>query len=317
VKQNAEQGIFCNKSKFIIMENIIKTDSPLIDRPAVSPYDYYCDGYSMPGSTGNGYVSVLKVSVGQVFKSDDALLDGIVAYDRAEANDAYAGQINMITASSFCGLAGQIWGYDLAQADEIKNNSETPVLYVTQYDGSQLPVYDGKHLLDAGIALFGTEDNRRYPPVPGGHIICANKSITSLRPINAKVESDLKDGEAFGVWCYIAISITRDRDTSADLFIEDAGLWTKNDQQDELKAFLDDHRKSVAMSIVACGKDQSVLYDRTYISYNYLIMEPDFIGTALTCAPYITLARKAVPDNDFSLLKNMTLSDWMKLNQFT
>lgn len=77
-----------------------------IDRTAISIYDNYCDGYGAAGNEGNGYVSVLKVSVGEVEKTDDLLLDGIVAYDRAEANDAYVGQINMLTASSFCGIAG-------------------------------------------------------------------------------------------------------------------------------------------------------------------------------------------------------------------
>ena len=80
----------------------------IIDKTAIGPFQNYSDGYGNPGATGNGYISVLKVSTGAVEKTDDALLDGIVAYDRAEANDAYIGQINMVTASSFCGLAGAL-----------------------------------------------------------------------------------------------------------------------------------------------------------------------------------------------------------------
>ncbi|MGL4210195.1 MAG: histidine decarboxylase, pyruvoyl type, partial [Cetobacterium somerae] len=49
-----------------------------IDKTAISFYEDYCDGYGAPGSTGNGYVSVLKVSVGTVPKTDDILIDGIV-----------------------------------------------------------------------------------------------------------------------------------------------------------------------------------------------------------------------------------------------
>ena len=287
-----------------------RTTNSIIDRTAISPYDDYCDGYSRRGSVGLGYVSVLKVSVGQVEKSDDSLLDGIVAYDRAEANDAYIGQINMETASSFCGLAGQVWGYDLAIADEIQVGQQ-PLFEATQYDGSPLPVYDAGPLLDAGIALFGREQQRVYPPVPGGHIICANKSVTALRPIDAKSPSDLSDDQGFGVWCYIAISITRDRDNSADLFIEDAGLWQADDNPANLNAFLEDHRKSVVWSIVACGEDQSVLYDRTYIGYNYMIMDPGYVGTALTCAPYVTLAKNAVPPEGFPYLNEINLSTWV------
>ena len=66
----------------------------------------------------------------------------------------------METASSFCGINGQIWGYDIAVAEEIKNKTEKPLFTVTQYDGSVLPVYDAAPLLKAGVALFGTEKER-------------------------------------------------------------------------------------------------------------------------------------------------------------
>lgn len=278
------------------------------DKTAISPYNQFCDGYSRPGSTGLGYISVVKVATGVVEKTDDFLLDGIVAYDRAEANEAYIGQINMETASSFCGIAGQIWGYDLATADVIANNQQQPIpgLDIVQYEGTPLPVYDAQPLLVAGISLFGTEKARNFPPAPGAHVICANKSVTTSRPASG----ELKEDEAYGVWCYIALSISKDRDNSADLFIEDAGIWTKNDDGNDLEAFLDEHRKAVMWSIVACGKDQSVVYDRTYISFAYTIMKPGFVGTALTVAPYVTLARDAVPSGGFGSLNNMTLSEW-------
>jgi len=282
--------------------------APKIDKTAISPYDRYCDGYSRPGAQGNGYVSVVKVATGTVVKTDDFLLDGIVAYDRAEANDAYIGQINMETASSFCGVAGQVWGYDLATADVIAKGEQKPVLEVKQYDGSILPLYDAQPLIDAGIELFGVENNRRFPPAPGAHVICANKSVTVLRP----KEEPLRKCQAYGVWCFIALSIAKDRDNAADLFIEDAGPWTQNDNPDDLKAFLKKHRKSVAWSIVACGKDQSVLYDRTYIGFAYTIMKPGEVGTALTVAPYITLARNAIPSGGFNSLNTMLLSEWVK-----
>ncbi len=128
--------------------------------------------------------------------------------------------------------------------------------------------------------------DRRFPPAPGAHVVCANKSVTIFRP----KEGSLQEGQANGVWSYIALSIARDRDTAADLFIEDAGLWARNDNPDDLRAFLEEHRRSVAWSIVACGEDQSALYDRTYIAFAYTIMKPGEVGTALTVAPYITLA---------------------------
>ncbi|MGL4454810.1 MAG: histidine decarboxylase, pyruvoyl type, partial [Plesiomonas sp.] len=119
------------------------------------------------------------------------------------------------------------------------------------------------------------------------------------------------EGEAYGVWSFIAISLSKDRDNCADLFIEDAGLWTKNDNEADLVAFLEDHRKSVVWSVVSCGEDSHVLFDRTYVGFAYSIMKPGEIGTALTCAPYATLARNAVPSTGFHSLNNMQLNDWL------
>ena len=296
------------------MEKERKVRAPRIDKTAISPYEYYCDGYGAPGAQGNGYVSVLKVSVGTVEKTDDFLLDGIVSYDRAEINDAYVGQINMLTASSFCGIAGQVWGHDLAAHNDIIEKKIKPVLEIDQYDGSKLHVYDAKPLLEAGIELFGTEKERRFTLLPGAHTICANKGVTAYRP---KEDRPLKEGEAYGVWCFIALSLSADRDNCADLFIEDAGLWTKNDSAEDLKAFLEEHRKSVAWSVVSCGQDSHVLFERTYVGFAYTIMKPGEIGTSLTCAPYVSLARNAVPSQGFNSLNKISLKEWLKDRDLT
>ncbi len=296
------------------MEKERRVRAPRIDKTAISPYENYCDGYGAPGAQGNGYVSVLKVSVGTVEKTDDFLLDGIVSYDRAEINDAYVGQINMLTASSFCGIAGQVWGHDLAAHNDIIDKKIKPVLEIDQYDGSKLHVYDAKPLLEAGIELFGTEKERRFTLLPGAHTICANKGVTAYRP---KEDRSLKEGEAYGVWCFIALSLSADRDNCADLFIEDAGLWTKNDSAEDLKAFLEEHRKSVAWSVVSCGQDSHVLFERTYVGFAYTIMKPGEIGTSLTCAPYVSLARNAVPSTGFNSLNKISLKEWLKDRELT
>lgn len=296
------------------MEKERRVRAPRIDKTAISPYENYCDGYGAPGAQGNGYVSVLKVSVGTVEKTDDFLLDGIVSYDRAEINDAYVGQINMLTASSFCGIAGQVWGHDLAAHNDIIDKKIKPVLEIDQYDGSKLHVYDAKPLLEAGIELFGTEKERRFTLLPGAHTICANKGVTAYRP---KEDRPLKEGEAYGVWCFIALSLSADRDNCADLFIEDAGLWTKNDSAEDLKAFLEEHRKSVAWSVVSCGQDSHVLFERTYVGFAYTIMKPGEIGTSLTCAPYVSLARNAVPSTGFNSLNKLSLKEWLKDRKLT
>lgn len=288
--------------------------APTIDKTAISPFDSYCDGYGMPGATGIGYVSVLKVSTGTVEKSDDFLIDGIISYDRAEAADAYTGQINMITASSFNGVAGSIWGYDLAVSETIKNNKQKPLFTLTQYDGTPLPVYDAAPLIKAGEALFGTAKNRRFPLAPGSHVICATKEATALRPKKGTPSPD--KNQAYGVWCYLCISLAKDRTSAASLFIEDAGLWTQNDNKKDLAAFLDQHQKNVAKSIVDCGKNQSVVYEKTYMAYSYVIMKPGEVGTALTVAPYVSLARNALPAGGFGTLQQMTLPEWEKAMGF-
>jgi histidine decarboxylase len=278
------------------------------DQRAIAPYDSLCDGYGRPGAQGLGYVCVLKVATATVEKTDDALLDGIVALDRAEAAEAYLGQINMETASSFCGLAGQVWGYDLAVADGIADGSQAPLFSVSQHDGSELPIFDGAPLLEAGRALFGTAAARRFPLAPGAHVICANKSVTAYRPRGGP--PDPAQGQAHGVWCYLALSIARERQTSADLFMEDAGVWTDNHREAYLKRWLEGHRRAVADSIVACGRGQGVLFQRTYISYAYTLIPPGHLGVALAVAPYIVLARKALPGGDFTRLSELTLTQW-------
>ncbi len=286
----------------------------VVDKTAVSPFEEYCDGYGMPGALGLGYVNVLKVSTGTVDKSDDLLIDGIITYDRAETSDAYIGGINMLTASSFNGVMGSIWGLDLAVAEEIENNTQKPLFTLTQYDGSSLPIFDAAPLVEAGKALFGTEDDRHFPPAPGSHVICAHKDITAYRPEEGAPDPD--KGQAYGVWCYLCISLAKDRTAQASLFIEDAGLWTKNDDEKDLKNFLDNHQKVVAKSIIDCGKNQSVIYERTYMTYAYVIMKPGHVGTALTVAPYVTLARKSLPAGGFKTLEKMSLEEWKKAMEF-
>lgn len=282
--------------------------APLIDKTAISPFEDYCDGYGCPGAQGLGYVSVLKVSTGTVKKTDDTLLDGIVTYDKGECNDAYIGQINMLTASSFCGLAGQVWGHDIAIHEDIYNNKIASLFEVKQYDGSMLSVYDAAPLLEAGKQLFGVENNRRFPLLPGSHVICANKNVTAYRP---KDDVTFKENEGYGVWSFIAISLSSDRDHCSDLFIEDAGIWTKNSSESDLLEFLKEHRKAVVWSVVECGNDSHVTFDRTYVGFAYTIMKPGEIGTAVTVAPYATLARKAIPSTGFYSLNQMQLNDWL------
>jgi histidine decarboxylase len=94
---------------------------------AIGPFDDYADGYGNPGTSGLGYISVLKLETGKVKADMDKVLEGIVSYDRAETNGSYIGQINMIAASSFNGLNGLVWGYDIAKHESIANGTLKPL----------------------------------------------------------------------------------------------------------------------------------------------------------------------------------------------
>ena len=132
-----------------------------------------------PGSSGVGYISVLKLSTGTVAKTMDSVLEGIVSYDRAEKNDAYAGQINMIAASSFSGLNGAVWGYDLARHDGLIDGSSRDA----HEDGGALTASRSRCSRwraspRGGGGLFGSAQARRFPLLPGSHVICATKDVT-------------------------------------------------------------------------------------------------------------------------------------------
>ena len=55
--------------------------------------------------------------------------------------------------------------------------------------------------------------------------------------------------------------------------------------------------------------DQSVTYVETFISWMGVVIPPNNVGTALTCAPYVTLAQNAVVGT-FDDMLGMSLGDW-------
>ena len=144
----------------------------------ISPDDNYCFGYETANSNGY-YITTMKLSTGKVslkYLEDDKILPGIVAYDRAERNDAYLGQVNMIAVSSFSGPYSAIWGYDMAKVDPSVLRER--VLFsikqaVEPYD--YIPAYSMDPLLDATKHLFGEENARNFPVVAGGHLPTAVK----------------------------------------------------------------------------------------------------------------------------------------------
>ncbi|MEM9967942.1 MAG: histidine decarboxylase, pyruvoyl type [Pseudomonadota bacterium] len=261
---------------------------------AVGPFPNHCAGYMNPPTHGWGYIAALKLSIGTVAADMDEGLEGIVSYDRAECEDAYIGQINMLTASSFCGVNGAVWGYDVARHDDLANGLVHPRMRLPRHDGVEIPVMPMDPLLDSAYRLFGSRHERRFAPLPGAMVVCANKS----RTINPKKDTT--------IWCALAIAIADDRLTTANLFIEDS-----SDTETMGEAPLEDIERNMALSILRCGQDQGVRYKEIFIGFKSLQISHGTIGCALACVPYVTLPPAAVPRGaEPSVLADMTLSEW-------
>jgi histidine decarboxylase len=265
---------------------------------AVGPFDDYCDGYGNVGASGLGYVSVLKLETGKVRADMDDILEGIVSYDRAETQGTYVGQINMVAASSFCGLNGAVWGYHLAKDERIAAGSIEPLFHRERGDGVDIPVYSVEPLLDAGRRLFGTVDDKRFRLLPGSHVNCAVKNHTVMGPTS--------------IWSAIGLAMAEDRESDSNLFVEDAGDAPHLQSDEDRVAYLDRLMKNMATSIVRCGDNSKVKYEKVFLGYATEWIPEGHVGCALTCAPYAVLAKKAVPAEGAVSMLNMTVSDWEK-----
>ncbi|HWB72164.1 MAG TPA: histidine decarboxylase, pyruvoyl type [Egibacteraceae bacterium] len=309
------------------MSNGTGSSLPQVVDGAVGSFDGNCMGYMNPGASGYGYISTMKLSVDKVdVQGLDPGAAGIVSYDRCEKDDAYIGQINMGTASSFCGVNGALWGYHLAIATAIADGSLKPMF---TYPGplyppdeklptqGPVPVYPVGPLLDAAERLFGRMDKsqtgekdlRRFSPLPGAHVICANKDASAAGPGY--------------FWAAIGIAMADDRETQANLFIEDADVivakkvtspegttyWTPTPQ--EVRDQLHQHLRNVTKSMVLCGQDQDVVFTEIFAGVKFIFAGEGEWGCALTCAPYVTLARNAVPTGqEPSGILEMTIDQW-------
>jgi len=276
--------------------------------------DTYCKGYMepgmLPGITGDTYISAVILSTG-VVKARKSILDqglaGIVSYDRAEKNDAYIGEINMLQASSFSGQSGAVWGYDLAVNIEIKSKTVKPVFEV-RYKNTFIPVHPVQPLRDAARQLFGINEKRHFPPMRGSHIICAEKSYTTDYTENPEFYQS-----GAWAWCSIGLALAKDRDNHSSLFVEDVGYYDGTKSEKEVRFLLDEKMKSVSESIILCGEDQHTEYTKIYAGWKATKAEPGEVGCALTCAPYVTLPRNVFRNmKDPADILDMDTDTWLK-----
>ncbi|MBF0273781.1 MAG: histidine decarboxylase, pyruvoyl type [Nitrospinae bacterium] len=282
---------------------------------AVGPFDDYCDGYGNPGASGNGYISVITLSTGVVEQNHaiDKGLTDIIAFDRAEAGyqtkagGSYIGQINMIQASSFCGLNGAIWGYHLA--DNFSQKNETPYCEVVGAYGKKIPVYDMQPLIDAGQALFGTRDDKKFPLLPGASVLCAEKSHSVSVP-NISIKPRLKGKVGF-VWCALGLAIAKNRNETANLFMEDTGELDIGLSEGEAIRITGSIPYGMAESIATISRNQKIEYEMIFTAHRWIPVPPGSVGCALVACPYSVLAKNAVPKGeDAASIIDMTLDEW-------
>ncbi|MER7477406.1 histidine decarboxylase, pyruvoyl type [Streptomyces sp. NPDC126510] len=297
-----------------------------VARNAVGPEPRYTIGYMDPMrprytilGQGTSYIAAMKLSAAKAPAAGlDAGTEGIVSYDLCETADANIGQINMMTASSFCGLGGALWGYHLARGVPYDHLTEI-IPDANRNPEHFIPTATAAPLLNASERLFGhANDNRRHPPLPGSHVVCANKHITVRGPAYA--------------WAIIAAAIAKDPETDSSLFIEDCGKFDAHAYGDRagtiapspaaVEEMLEEHRNAVITSIAACGEnygghtDGNSRYSGAFISARAIYAAADEVACALACAPYILLAQDDIPFNsdgtkeDPKLLLDLDIEEW-------
>lgn len=275
----------------------MKYDPGIILKEAINSFNVYSDGYGNPGLNGHGYINVLKLEIGISKRRGDPILDEIAAYDRAESKGAYIGQINMISVSSFNGVNGLVWGYDLAKEPEIEK--QKPLFFVEQ-KGEKIPVYSVDPLLKAGERLLGTAENPRFQILPGAMVRSAIKSATVNGPTY--------------IWSAISISMAANRKKSANLFLEDAGNMSCYSLS-ECEKKLHETMKKMATTSIEVGNNAHVKFSKIYLGFKVSYVPDGHVGTAITAAPYLTLPKKALPEDRFTRILNMNADEWEEMIQ--
>ena len=69
--------------------------------------------------------------------------------------------------------------------------------------------------------------------------------------------------------------------------------------------------EKIALSIIRCGDDSNVKYKEIYVGYKSEWIPKGYVGCSMVCAPYVVLAKNAVPKGTApSHMLNMTVDEW-------
>lgn len=268
---------------------------PHILQNIVSPFDLYCSASGMQPT--DAYVTTPLITTGvtpiECSHSGSDLLDKIIAFDKAEGEFANITQTNMVTVSSFNGLNGVILGYDLLPQELVRH----PLVDEGQYPH----VYDASPLFNVTQALYGTVQDKHFPIAPGQHVLCAYKTFYHTGP-----------SVIYGA---LALGIAEDRTRNADLYMEDHGtLAVGHGNQvnaEQQSAVIE----NLILSVERISQNMGVRYEKVFIGFKHRAVKAGEMGCAITAAPYIHLARHAIPHGNPSLLQKMTLSEWQEQAQ--
>jgi histidine decarboxylase len=264
---------------------------------AISPYNEYCDGFGCPGASGNSYVLGLVLGVGKdkikLSHPGSSVLDEINAFDLAEVDSAYIGQLNMIIVSSFCGPQGLIWGYDIA-FNRLTNNITNKIY--KNIEGQKVKIFSADSIIAATKSLFGTKENRMFPIKPGSHVPFAGK--------NYKFEGPKR------IYCAIAMGIPENREKNAVLLMEDIGWIPLNYHKKNKKEIYMIIYDNLIRSVLEIGENQNVNYSSILVSLRDLDIKSGEIGCSLVAAPYFTLARNALGNISLNELVSTNLQYW-------
>lgn len=259
-------------------------------------WDKYCEGFGGSGTSGKGYVCAVTLKVGKAPLAfghrGSAVLDEKNVFDVAETDGAYLGQINMMTASSFCGPMGRIWGHTFPKVPELRSRENL------LFDAGKVPTYDAAPLVEASQELLGTRLERHFPIVPGSLVPCAEASVQMAGPIE--------------LYAAIGIGVVADesRERAATLFMEDVGQLSGEREGKAFRTTIGLVRNKMAKAMMQVGRNQHVKYKEFFVSAKSMRVGRGEMGCALAAVPYLKLARRAVPKGRPELLGRATLEDW-------
>ena len=252
-----------------------------------------CGGYLEPTATGQpgAYVSTILLSTGAVnleqfpgfpFEEDlDQGMAQIVSYDRAECNDSYIGQVNMLQASSFSGVNGGDLG--------LRPGSRFP----HRQDVSRRAYREYPHLFLDSFARCDPAALRRR----------RRAALPSARGRHGRLCGEVSDQHGLGRQHVDLVrarfcDCRRPRQPCVPLH----GGYGHHALSGEtrtpsVRTRLDDRLNRIAYAAYLCGENQGARYKKIYIGWKASHIPKNHVGCALACAPYVTLPVRRVHEH--------------------